>query len=271
MKREKKVMPWSTILKILDEVAFEVGLICPFLMQEPLLEPRLIPILRNIKQLNDKISTSIFSNMSAMTPSRAIGILKSRALDTIHVSFYAPNEEIYNKFQPPLKYSVTKGNIENFIKFRNKMGLKKPQVNCHYIMMPGLAEHYLDFHKQWSGIVDSIGFVHYDNWHGDKPDLERDEYWANKSETERYPCPRLWNSMTILSNGDVVPCCIDYEALEPMGNVKDKSLHEIWVDDPFQEFRKLHIERKFDDVKLCRECTLWRYQHPPGWNQQFKE
>lgn len=270
MKRSKKTMPWSMILKILDEVAWEVGLICPFLMQEPFLEPRMVPILRNIKQLNGNIKTVIFSNMSVMPDALMNEILDSRALDEIRVSFYAPDKETYERLQPPLKYEVTAGNIKRFIKLRNEKGLSKPSVQLHYIMMPGLAERYLDMYKQWRHIVDGIGFVHYDNWHGDQPDLERDEYWEKKPETERSPCPRLWNSMVILSDGTVVPCCIDYEALEPMGNIRDNALHEIWVNERFQAFRHLHLERRFNEIPLCRECTLWRYQHPPGWNERFE-
>ena len=273
MKRPHRTMPWSMILKIIDEsIENGASAFCPFLMQEPLLEPRLISILRNIKMQNDKIATTVYSNMSVMTEDKAKELLEARVLDNLEVSFYAPSKEIYETLQPPLKYEVTAENIRSFMRLKRGSGYTSPKVNLHYIAMPKLYsyEYVKAFLEEWSTVVDSVGFVHYDNWHGDQPDLESDEFWPTLPEKEHFPCPRIWNSMTILSSGDVVPCCIDYEALEPMGNVAQHSLKEIWNNDRFQALRRLHVERRFDEIPLCRGCTLWRFQHQKEWNHFWR-
>jgi radical SAM protein with 4Fe4S-binding SPASM domain len=146
----------------------------------------------------------------------------------------------------------------------------RPHVNLHYIAMPGLYEHAPAFLAQWQPIVDHVGFVHYDNWHGDQPDLEQDRYWPRPPETERLPCSRIWNSLQILSNGEVVPCCIDYEAVMPMGNIADASLKTIWNNTAFQDLRRLHVARRFDELPLCKDCTVWRYQHSQEWINFWK-
>jgi radical SAM protein with 4Fe4S-binding SPASM domain len=265
-------MPWSMILKIIDEsIANGAGAFCPFLMQEPLLEPRLIPILRNIKMQNSRIVTTVYSNMSLMTEKKAYEILKAGVIDNLEVSFYAPNAETYEELQPPLKYETTFNNIVRFMRLKREGGYITPKVNLHYIAMPGLYEHAKRYIDEWKDIVDGVGFVHYDNWHGDQPDLENDAYWPVNPEKERFPCPRLWLGMQILSSGEVVPCCIDYEALEPMGNIRDFHLKEIWNNSRFQAMRSLHIERRFSEIQLCKDCTVWRYQHPVGWNQFWRQ
>jgi radical SAM protein with 4Fe4S-binding SPASM domain len=255
-------MPWSLILKIIDQaVQFGASAFCPFLMQEPLLEPRLISILRNIKMQNHKIQTTVYSNMSLMTEEKSLEILDAGVMDNLEVSFYAPTQKIYERLQPPLKYGVVGGNIQRFMRLKREGGYASPKVVLHYIAMPGLYEHARQFMEQWGQVVDAVGFVHYDNWHGDQPDLERDAYWPVNPER-----PRLWHNMQILSSGEVVPCCIDYEALEPMGNISKNTLKAIWNNTRFQELRRKHVERRFSDIPLCRSCTVWRYQHPETWN-----
>ena len=272
MKRPHRTMPWSLILKIIDE-AIEAGAqsFCPFLMQEPLLEPRLISILRNIKMQNHRIATTVYSNMSLMTEAKAKEILDAAVLDNLEVSFYAPTKAIYEELQPPLNYEATVENIKRFMRLKREGGYSSPRVMLHYIAMPKLHEHARQFLEDWQPIVDAVGFVHYDNWHGDQPDLENDNYWPVNPERERYPCPRIWNAMTVLSSGDVVPCCIDYEALEPMGNAAQHSLAEIWNNDRFQAFRHLHAERRFAEIPVCKDCTLWRFQHDRNWNTFWRE
>jgi len=272
MKRPHETMPWSLILKIIDEaIANGAGAFCPFLMQEPLLEPRLIPILRNIKMQNSHIVTTVYSNMSLMTESKAKAILEAGVIDNLEISFYAPTKEIYERLQLPLKYDVVMENIKRFMRIKGEGGYTKPIVNMHYIAMPELYEGAKVFLDMWKPIVDNVGFVHYDNWHGDQPDLENDDYWPVLPEKERFPCPRLWHSMQILSNGQVVPCCIDYEGLEPMGNVREWHLKEIWNNQRFQWIRRMHVERRFDEIPLCKDCTLWRYQHPLEWNNFWRQ
>ena len=272
MKRPHKTLPWSLVLKIVDEsVANGVQAICPFLMQEPLLEPRLLSILRNIKMQNDKIVTTVYSNMSLMTEEKAAEIIDARVLDSLEVSFYAPDKETYERLQPPLKYDVVSENIRRFMALKKQKPISRPNVILHYIAMPGLYEAAKGFLDEWSKVVDAVGFVHYDNWHGDQPDLENDDYWSVNPEHERFPCPRIWNSMQVLSDGEVVPCCIDYEELEPMGNVADYSLKTIWNNERFQRLRHLNVERRFDKIPLCKECTVWRYQYDQQWCEFWRK
>ena len=273
MKRRNQVTSWSTILKIIDEAIPHASACCPFLMQEPLLEPRLLPILSNIKQINRHCQTTIFTNMAAMTETLARKIIESRWLDTLIISFYGPTKEIYNRLQPPLNWEKTKQNIKRFMEIRKEYNSDKPFVKMHYIALPELLRHYWQFHYEWINIVDDIGIVHYDDFHGDMPVLwEKTEQriWGPPA-SERYPCPRLWSGINILCDGTVVPCCIDYNATVKLGNIHEKTLHEIWLDEPFREIREAHITGRYDDISLCKNCKLWRYQHPPEWNLLWKK
>ncbi len=62
-----------------------------------------------------------------------------------------------------------------------------------------------------------------------------------------------FSRLSILEDGTVVPCCIDLDAMK-LGNIKEKSLKEIWNSDKLKKLRKLHLEGKFYQIPTCKEC-----------------
>jgi len=61
--------------------------------------------------------------------------------------------------------------------------------------------------------------LHFDNYF-EWPSLQNKNYGHGT-------CQGLTSHIGILSNGDVVPCCLDHEAVMNLGNVKAQSLNEI--------------------------------------------
>jgi len=67
-------------------------------------------------------------------------------------------------------------------------------------------------------------------------------------------CTNPWYSVSIKSNGDVVPCCLVFDDIPDMvyGNLNDTSLKEIWNSFKVQQFRNTH--RHGFLPKHCGEC-----------------
>ena len=61
--------------------------------------------------------------------------------------------------------------------------------------------------------------------------------------------------MTVLVNGDVALCCLDYSAKEVLGNVMDAPMLDIWNNARYSELRKLHRESRQSEIPLCSNCT----------------
>jgi len=68
-------------------------------------------------------------------------------------------------------------------------------------------------------------------------------------------CYGLNSHFGILANGDVIPCCLDKDAIINLGNVNDNSLHEI-----LDSKRVSNIQNGFknNDVveELCKKCSF---------------
>lgn len=89
-----------------------------------------------------------------------------------------------------------------------------------------------------------------------------DENLENKSHYSSQYCEYPWTSLTVMSNGNVVPCTQDYDAEMTFGNIKDTSLEEIWNGKKYKEFREWHISGNFPKGNKCNErCDIKKIYH----------
>ena len=263
MKRQGTAK-WSLISKIIREVAPKVHCICPFLMQEPFLERRLPAILANIKQWNRKCVTGVYSNMAYVPDAMMRQIIDCDLLDELHISFYGPTEELYRKWQPPFNRAVTVQNIKKFFRYRQLKNRLKPKIDLHVIMVPELMEA-VGGYKDVLDFVDDIEFVRFDTFHGDVPDMAGDVTEYLGPPKPRTPCNRLWATINVHFDGSVVPCCIDYNAENVLGNACKDSLDDVWHNSNFVAFRQLHLEGRWNEIPMCRDCQVHEYAFNKEW------
>lgn len=72
-------------------------------------------------------------------------------------------------------------------------------------------------------------------------------------------CPEPWNRVSILQNGDVVPCCRDAHGEYVYGNINDMTLDEIEDTSPkLRELRLLMIRKQWHLLpEPCKSCREW--------------
>lgn len=266
MKR-RGTAKWSTLNKVIREAAPKSGSMCPFLMQEPMLEPRLHSILANIKQNNPYCSIVLYSNMNVLHPDIE-RIVQNELLDELHISFYGPTKELYAKWQPPLDWEQTQANIKVFHELRKKHRKTKPVIYLHIITVPELVDHYKDY--QIIKYVDQVSLVPFDTFHGDVPNLAGDQTKYLGTPKERSPCMRLWTGLNVHFDGTVVPCCIDYNEEIKLGNVNTQTLEEIWNSEPYRLLRLKHAQGKWNEIPLCKNCVVHETQFSEEWREFWK-
>ena len=69
------------------------------------------------------------------------------------------------------------------------------------------------------------------------------------------PCLIPLTNMCFTVQGNVLPCYEDYHQVEVMGNIMEKSLHDIWATEKYTSFRERikSGDRKSSD--LCKGCN----------------
>ena len=84
-----------------------------------------------------------------------------------------------------------------------------------------------------------------------------EENTENTSHHMRSFCEYPWNSVSILRDGSVVPCPVDYDGALTLGNVNDQSLEAIWNSKRSVNFRKAHAEGTIPDNHFCKmNCDM---------------
>ena len=75
-----------------------------------------------------------------------------------------------------------------------------------------------------------------------------------RGKHNRPACNLPWRKMTVTWDGDVVPCCYDYNKKFVLGNIREQSLEEIWNGPMMQalrqEFNSNHVTNA-----LCKNCS----------------
>ena len=70
------------------------------------------------------------------------------------------------------------------------------------------------------------------------------DYFQNK-------CQHI-NKLNITKDGDIILCCNDYLKTHIMGNIKEKSLIEIW--NSYKNLRKNILEKNIIELDICKNC-----------------
>ena len=80
--------------------------------------------------------------------------------------------------------------------------------------------------------------------------------WPNegKKVSNRGKCYGSRTHIGILSNGEVVPCCLDSEGIMSFGNIFNESLEDILNSEKFIKFRE-NMQKGIMDNPLCKACN----------------
>lgn len=70
------------------------------------------------------------------------------------------------------------------------------------------------------------------------------------------PCRVVLDGLWVLSDGRVVACCEDWNALDCVGDVREESLAAIWSGERIRRFRERHLAGKKRDLRACAGCQV---------------
>jgi hypothetical protein len=188
----------------------------------------------------------IFSNGSLLTAERARGLIRA-GLDEIKISFDGATREEFEAIRTPLKFETVVENVTRLAALRG--AARSPlriSVNCcstgdRQGTMQALAQ-----------VADRFYFdkIHY--WGIGTP--------AGGRFRLRRPCSRLWRTLTVLADGRVALCCLDYEGRHELGRADGgDALAEIWDGPAYRTVRRLHRAARQEEIELCRYCekSFW--------------
>jgi MoaA/NifB/PqqE/SkfB family radical SAM enzyme len=245
--REHGIMNQAQYEKSIDEV---VGLGAKKVVLtgfgEPMLDKRLE---EKIAYANSKkLSTYFITNGSALTPRRARKLMDA-GLSEMRVSFYGMRPETYNAVMQGLDFDRTMKGILEFLKIRDETG-SKTRVQISYLELEQNKTDTAAFREFWEPRVNAIEIWKPHNF-GDG----RDYRFREGDLDRKTSCGRPENGpFQIQWNGEVIPCCYDYNNQIILGNAFEQPVLDILNNEKYRLLRYAHRMKKFGMFPYCDQC-----------------
>lgn len=248
--REHGIMDQAKYERSIDEVV-ELGAKKVVLtgFGEPMLDKKLE---KKIAYAKDKgLSTYFITNGSVLTDKRAQGILEA-GLDEMRVSFYGMGSDTYNTVMQGLDYDKTRDGLLKFLALRDRLGLSTT-VQLSYLTMPENAKDEGAFKEYWEPRVEAIEIWRPHNFGDGRDYREREDTVV--AESAKITCGRPESGpLQIQWNGEVIPCCYDYNNKIILGNAFEQSVLDIMNNAKYRLLRYAHRTGKFNLFPYCDQC-----------------
>jgi len=222
---------------------------------EPLLDRQLIPKIKELKKKSPSSFALIFSTLGVRVPEDYFAKLLEAGLDAMVISMYSFNPEGYKKIHGYDGFELMKRNLQllsdamvHFQKFKATLKIPSLAISSPLPIM-GSSER-----KSFCEWAEKLGFdlgqwkdVHnYGNGRNYNP--------SKPTQT----CPvingKRRNILNITWTLDVIPCCYDFNASIPFGNLRKQSLEEIFSSSEYLAFVIAHQTGNIAAYPACQNC-----------------
>lgn len=256
--RNRGVMDMDLFRDIVDQAEGSgVHKVALFLGGEPLLHKELPQMVEDVGARG--MESRIRTNATLLTPEKSAALLDA-GLDFLGISFDGDNKEDYESMRVGANYEEVLENVFKFLELKKKRGRDKPFVSLQMIKLVDNPQQEVDpgFIAQFKGLpIDEFSPINPHNWRGEKNDIQQRERGSHY-----YPCQFLWAAMSIAWDGKVV-CCSDLNGRYPLGDISSQSIMDIWNGEQMVRHRRLLIEKRYNELDLCRDChALWYRTNP---------
>lgn len=254
MERGVGFMDFALYQKIIDEISGfpeqvrgkEIEL---FHFGESLLHPRLHEMAGYASDRGLKITLSV--NAPELSPRRLEKLLENRPFRII-VSFDGYDEASYRRIRGrAADYGKAVENISYVAGLlKSGRGLAGAGITLRIIRLNMNDGRIEGFRREWEDKGVPVEVREFFPW----TEKELVTLGALRKYPPYMPCPFPWQYLAVQWDGTVVPCCRDYNGVNPMGNVRDASLREIWNGEPYSRFRGRHRSGEYGGNEFCKGC-----------------
>lgn len=153
-------------------------------------------------------------------------------------------------------YDKSKRRLLKFLKEKARRGVKT-RITLSMIDFPNNRHSIEEVESYWSAQegIDHFVAKPFVSWDGKAEDVNLLVYPDRKPEPiqKKVLCDFPWEKMTVSWDGDVVPCCFDYNKKYALGNINQQSLLDIWNGEKMHALRREMMANKVTNP-LCAGC-----------------
>jgi radical SAM protein with 4Fe4S-binding SPASM domain len=209
-----------------------------------------------------------------MLNERITGEMLRAAPHSLYISLDGHDDESFEKIRGvPKAYEKSRQRLLRFLQRKVEMGVathitlsvidfvlngqrgdpQRIELERYWNDVPGIDKFIWKPYDTFSGEVDRINEL------GSPTDAVN--IARHYKDLFKVTCDFPWRRMVVAWNGEVVPCCHDYDAKMSLGNVRDQSLASIWNGEKMLALRQEFISGQIANP-VCRDCEH-RYKNNP--------
>ena len=235
--------------KIVDEAGEGgVAAIKLCLLGEPLMHPNIVEIVRHAKKRG--IVDVMFNTNGVLLTERMANDLLEAGIDSIFISFDSEERDTYEKIRVGASFEEVVNNVANLYHLRNSaVKYSHVQIRVSKVVFPheGQAE-VARFIRFWQDKADAVGFNTF---------MKPSESGSEVAEPGAC-CDMIWQRMSVMTNGDTLPCCSVNLPLYVLGNLREQSIHELWHGEKMTRLRESHLSGHYGEIPMCATCDYIR-------------
>jgi len=262
--RPKQFMTFDQFISILNQFDEKLTHIFFYFMGEPLLNKDSYRMIRYAADRGIWVSTC--TNGNHVDPDQ---LVKS-GIGEVNFQIGGMTQETHDIYRKGGKLHIAMKNLEDTIRIRNSSPeFSKMKINAGFILMKH-NEHQVDAFIEYctKAGVDNysiIGTCIRNYAQGEKYLPSDTSYWSYdvdeyqkgklvpKIKSNNY-CEWIYSTMTVLVNGDVVPCCRDPCGTIILGNLFQENFGDIWNNEKYRKLRK-RVSTDSNHVSICKLCS----------------
>jgi len=219
---------------------------------EPLLHDRIDDMIELAHSYG--MLTHVTTNGTLLTGEMAHKLI-SAGLDSIIISFQGLDMKDYSLLRGDMCKMVMK-NVMKLVQIRKNF--TNPFIQISTTITDESEEDINEFKENWGRYmgVDYVGIGY--TWFKRLEDKSKVKSLVKRAKVlpHHFKCVEVMNKLSIDWDGAVSPCCLDYDQQLTIGNIKDKSLKEMWNSKEIAAIRTLLIAKLQDIFILCSTCEL---------------
>ena len=272
--RPKRDMTFPEFKGIIDDMRRWVMFLILWDWGEPFANPELPQIIRYASDAGMQTVTS--TNAHYLNNEDQVAAILSSGLSTLIIAIDSIDDADYRTYRVGGKLERAVAGLKKAVELKRAIG-SRTMINLRMVVMRQNENQVAQMRRMAremgadrftvKTLNPSCGGVSMDsNLVPLNKNLRRFQYVGNTWERipVKAPCERVAIMSNIFSNGDVVPCCYDFDSSMKIGNVFETPFSRIWVSPEYREARR-RIHEQRDELPRCSNCHINFKPSKTGW------
>lgn len=272
LNRPQGHMEFGTFQKVIDEVGEYIFTLLLWDWGEPFTNPVIFDMISHARGKGIRTISSTNGHLFARRDT-ADQVVRS-GLDTLIFAVDGITQETYERYRQGGRLETALNGIRMVVARKRALGARTPLVNFRFIIMRH-NEHEI---PQLKALARELGVdaltlktlnpCSQDPYAAREEAVKHDEflprdrrYWRFRGQDmttrvrlRRNPCKHPWYHPSIHWNGVVCSCTYDPQERFALGDLREKTFREIWVDEPYRRFRR-EFRQDWTRIPLCGQCS----------------